>query len=143
MTLAAALLKLSALPRGWTHLRRRIQSYLGVSKGAVAKHDEFQAKYDLGIPLPSDADSEVCENYGVWHQREYSGNPTDNQMPRAFSAQAAMTFVASLSSTCCDGMIRCEIDLPHSDCIFTVSTGNRTVSGNLPMAFLDCSRLAA
>ncbi|QIE42091.1 thioredoxin-dependent thiol peroxidase [Meridianimarinicoccus aquatilis] len=46
---------------------------LGVSKDTVAKHGKFRAKHDLGIALLSDADSDVCERYGVWAEKSMYG----------------------------------------------------------------------
>lgn len=46
---------------------------IGVSKDPVKKHDKFVAKYDLGIPLISDEDGTVCENYGVWVEKSMYG----------------------------------------------------------------------
>ncbi|MEO0999482.1 MAG: thioredoxin-dependent thiol peroxidase [Pseudomonadota bacterium] len=46
---------------------------LGVSKDSVAKHDTFIAKYDLGVPLLSDAEGDVCERYGVWVEKSMYG----------------------------------------------------------------------
>lgn len=45
----------------------------GVSKDTVAKHGKFRAKYELGIPLLSDADGDVCERYGVWVEKSMYG----------------------------------------------------------------------
>lgn len=45
----------------------------GVSKDTVAKHDKFRDKHGLGIPLLSDAESEVCEAYGVWKEKQMYG----------------------------------------------------------------------
>ena len=45
----------------------------GVSKDTVAKHGKFRAKHDLGIGLLSDADSDVCERYGVWAEKSMYG----------------------------------------------------------------------
>ena len=45
----------------------------GVSKDTVAKHDKFRAKYELGIPLLSDEDGTVCEDYGVWVEKNNFG----------------------------------------------------------------------
>jgi peroxiredoxin Q/BCP len=45
----------------------------GVSKDSVAKHDKFRAKYELGIPLVSDEDETVCEDYGVWLEKNNFG----------------------------------------------------------------------
>ena len=44
-----------------------------MSKDPVKKHDKFVAKYDLGIPLISDEDGNICENYGVWVEKSMYG----------------------------------------------------------------------
>ncbi len=46
---------------------------IGISKDKVAKHDKFIAKHDLGVALVSDADSDVCEQYGTWVQKQMYG----------------------------------------------------------------------
>lgn len=46
---------------------------LGVSKDPVAKHEKFIAKHDLKIALLSDEDSDVCERYGVWLEKNMYG----------------------------------------------------------------------
>lgn len=46
---------------------------LGVSKDTVAKHDKFRDKHGLKIALLSDADSDVCERYGVWIEKKMYG----------------------------------------------------------------------
>lgn len=48
-------------------------SVLGISKDSVKKHDNFRAKHDLGVALLSDADSDVCEKYGVWQEKKMYG----------------------------------------------------------------------
>ena len=45
----------------------------GISKDTVAKHDKFRDKHELGIPLLSDADADVCEKYGVWKEKSMYG----------------------------------------------------------------------
>ncbi|MEJ6398672.1 thioredoxin-dependent thiol peroxidase [Yoonia sp. 208BN28-4] len=45
----------------------------GVSKDTVAKHAKFRAKYELGIPLLSDEDGDVCERYGTWVEKNMYG----------------------------------------------------------------------
>ncbi len=45
----------------------------GISKDTVTKHEKFIAKHELGIPLLSDADSEVCEQYGTWVEKSMYG----------------------------------------------------------------------
>ena len=46
---------------------------IGVSKDTVAKHDKFAAKHDLGVILASDAETAVCEDYGVWVEKKNYG----------------------------------------------------------------------
>jgi peroxiredoxin Q/BCP len=46
---------------------------LGISKDTVAKHDKFRDKHSLGVALLSDADSDVCERYGVWVEKSMYG----------------------------------------------------------------------
>ena len=46
---------------------------IGISKDAVAKHDKFIAKHDLGVALVSDAESDVCERYGTWVEKKMYG----------------------------------------------------------------------
>lgn len=45
----------------------------GVSKDSVASHAKFAAKHDLTVPLLSDADTQVCEDYGVWKEKSMYG----------------------------------------------------------------------
>lgn len=46
---------------------------IGVSKDTVAKHDKFIAKHGLGVVLASDAEGSVCEDYGVWVEKNMYG----------------------------------------------------------------------
>ena len=46
---------------------------IGVSKDTAAKHDKFRDKHNLGIILASDADHDVCEQYGVWKEKSMYG----------------------------------------------------------------------
>ncbi len=46
---------------------------IGVSKDTIAKHDKFREKHDLKVILASDADSDVCERYGVWVEKSMYG----------------------------------------------------------------------
>jgi len=45
----------------------------GISKDSIAKHCKFRDKFELAIPLLSDAESDVCENYGVWGTKKMYG----------------------------------------------------------------------
>lgn len=46
---------------------------IGLSKDSAAKHDKFIAKHELGIALASDEESDVCEQYGVWVEKNMYG----------------------------------------------------------------------
>lgn len=46
---------------------------IGISKDTVAKHDKFIAKHNLGIALVSDAESDTCERYGTWVEKNMYG----------------------------------------------------------------------
>ena len=45
----------------------------GVSKDSITKHEKFTAKHELGIPLISDENSNLCESYGVWVEKSMYG----------------------------------------------------------------------
>jgi peroxiredoxin Q/BCP len=46
---------------------------VGISKDTPAKHDKFCAKHGLGITLVSDAESNTCERYGTWVEKNMYG----------------------------------------------------------------------
>ena len=46
---------------------------IGVSKDSVASHDKFRKKHALPFTLASDAQSDVCEKYGVWVEKSMYG----------------------------------------------------------------------
>ncbi|NOD77304.1 MULTISPECIES: peroxiredoxin [unclassified Ruegeria] len=45
----------------------------GISRDSVAKHEKFVAKHGLTTPLLSDENSTVCEDYGVWVEKNMYG----------------------------------------------------------------------
>jgi peroxiredoxin Q/BCP len=45
----------------------------GISKDSMASHDKFTAKHDLQVPLLSDEQGGVCEDYGVWKEKSMYG----------------------------------------------------------------------
>ncbi|WP_050602143.1 peroxiredoxin [Ruegeria sp. 6PALISEP08] len=45
----------------------------GISRDSIAKHDKFVAKHGLTTPLLSDENSTVCEDYGVWVEKNMYG----------------------------------------------------------------------
>ena len=46
---------------------------VGVSRDEMHKHDKFIAKYDLRVPLASDADGAISEAFGTWVQKSMYG----------------------------------------------------------------------
>jgi thioredoxin-dependent peroxiredoxin len=46
---------------------------IGVSKDSVKKHDKFRDKHALGVALISDENSDICERYGVWREKNMYG----------------------------------------------------------------------
>jgi len=46
---------------------------LGISKDSIQKHRNFRSKHDLAIRLASDAESDVCERFGVWQEKRLYG----------------------------------------------------------------------
>jgi len=46
---------------------------LGISKDTLAKHEKFITKHDLGVGLMSDAEGSMCEDYGVWVEKNMYG----------------------------------------------------------------------
>ncbi|ASF45078.1 peroxiredoxin [Methylovulum psychrotolerans] len=46
---------------------------IGISKDSCESHSEFIKKYALKVELLADTRGEMCENYGVWREREKEG----------------------------------------------------------------------
>jgi len=46
---------------------------LGVSKDDAQSHCSFIDKYDLQISLLADTDGKLCEDFGVWQEKEKNG----------------------------------------------------------------------
>jgi thioredoxin-dependent peroxiredoxin len=46
---------------------------LGISKDDAKKHARFIEKYDLKVPLATDADGSVCEAFGTWIEKSMYG----------------------------------------------------------------------
>ncbi len=46
---------------------------IGVSKDSVARHQKFKEKYDLPFTLASDENTQICEKYGVWAEKNLYG----------------------------------------------------------------------
>ena len=46
---------------------------IGVSKDDVQSHQAFIKKFDLKVELMADTDGKVCEDFGVWQEKEKNG----------------------------------------------------------------------
>ena len=46
---------------------------IGVSKDSIKKHCNFIEKFDLNFRLGSDEEGSVCEDYGVWVEKNMYG----------------------------------------------------------------------
>ena len=46
---------------------------IGISKDSLSKHDKFKTKYKLNFMLGSDENSNVCEKYEVWKEKNMYG----------------------------------------------------------------------
>jgi peroxiredoxin Q/BCP len=46
---------------------------VGVSRDDMKKHDKFIAKYELQVPLASDADGAISDAFGTWVQKSMYG----------------------------------------------------------------------
>ena len=46
---------------------------VGVSRDSAASHAKFTAKYDLTVPLHSDADGALSDAFGVWVEKSMYG----------------------------------------------------------------------
>ena len=46
---------------------------LGVSKDSSVSHADFIAKFGLKVRLLADTDGQLCEDYGVWQEKEKNG----------------------------------------------------------------------
>jgi len=45
----------------------------GISKDSVKKHENFCKKFDFTIGLLSDENGQMCEDYGVWQEKQMYG----------------------------------------------------------------------
>ena len=46
---------------------------VGVSRDEMKKHDKFIAKYELRVPLASDADGAISDAFGTWVEKSMYG----------------------------------------------------------------------
>jgi peroxiredoxin Q/BCP len=53
---------------------RKTTVIIGISKDSIGRHSKFKKKYKLNFTLASDAESNVCETYGVWKEKNMYGH---------------------------------------------------------------------
>ena len=62
---------------GFTDMKAEFEAagavVVGISKDTAAKHDKFIAKHELDVILVSDAEHDVCEQYGTWVEKKMYG----------------------------------------------------------------------
>lgn len=46
---------------------------IGVSKDSIKSHENFRDKHGLTVPLLSDKDGTMCEDFGVWQEKKMYG----------------------------------------------------------------------
>ena len=46
---------------------------VGISKDPIKAQDKFKDKHGLGVVLLSDAETSICEDYGVWAEKSMYG----------------------------------------------------------------------
>lgn len=70
--------------RDFTALQPRFEAagavVLGISKDSVKRQENFCRKEELGVPLLSDAEDDVCERYGVWGEKKMYGKTFEGIM---------------------------------------------------------------
>jgi peroxiredoxin len=57
---------------------------IGVSKDSCESHQAFIGKFGLKIELLSDTEGKLCEDYGVWQEKEKNGEKTMGIMRSTF-----------------------------------------------------------
>lgn len=61
----------------------------GISRDSLAKHDRFVAKHQLTVPLLSDVDGIMVEDYGVWVEKNMYGRTSMGLERATFLIDAA------------------------------------------------------
>lgn len=64
---------------------------VGVSRDSAKSHDKFAAKYDLAIPLASDADGAISDAFGTWVEKSMYG--------RSYMGMERATFLIAADGT--------------------------------------------
>lgn len=64
---------------------------LGVSKDTCVSHGQFRDKYGLSVRLLADVEGRLCEDYGVWQEKEKNGEKKMGVVRSTFIIDAAGT----------------------------------------------------
>ncbi len=67
---------------------------VGASKDSVKRHDNFVAKQNLTVPLVSDEEGSLCEDYGVWQEKKNYGRTYMGIVRSTFLIKADGTIAA-------------------------------------------------
>jgi peroxiredoxin Q/BCP len=68
---------------------RKGVTVLGLSKDSVAKHDKFIAKMGIGMPLLSDKDGHVMEDWGAFGEKLFFGKQVTGVLRTTFLIDGA------------------------------------------------------
>ena len=75
----------------------------GVSKDPCDSHQAFIKKFDLQIDLLADTDGKLCEDYGVWQEKEKNGEKKMGIVRSTFIIDKSGTLVDAEYGVTADG----------------------------------------
>jgi peroxiredoxin Q/BCP len=64
---------------------------IGVSKDNCKSHGEFRDKYGLTVQLLADVEGQLCDDYGVWQEKEKNGEKKFGIVRSTFIVDASGT----------------------------------------------------
>ncbi|WP_019556021.1 peroxiredoxin [Thiomicrorhabdus arctica] len=76
---------------------------IGVSKDSCASHQAFIDKFGLKVDLLADTSGQVCEDYGVWQEKEKNGEKKMGIVRSTFIINKAGMLEAALYGVSPDG----------------------------------------
>lgn len=79
---------------------------LGISRDDCGSHAAFRDKYGLTVKLLSDPDASVCEQYGVWQEKEKGGEKKLGIVRSTFVIDKAGTVRHALYGVSAEGHAR-------------------------------------
>lgn len=75
----------------------------GISKDPVKSHDKFVAKHELTVPLLSDEDSDIAEQFGVFQEKKMYGKTFFGIVRSTFLIDGSGTLVREWRKVKVDG----------------------------------------